>query len=51
MGELPYRVEGFVSSLSEVLNVDGYEIIRYEHANRQVRLEWEMVVRQFEVEP
>tara|TARA_R110002096_G_scaffold44524_1_gene119658 strand:- start:12588 stop:15365 length:2778 start_codon:yes stop_codon:yes gene_type:complete len=44
------RVRGLVSKLQEVLNVDGYQVIRYEAQSRQVRLDREVLAQQFEVE-
>ena len=38
-GVLPGRVSGVVSVLSEVLNVDGYPVLTFDHVGRSVRLD------------
>jgi hypothetical protein len=49
MEVLPYRVDGFISKLQEVLNVDGYEVLRFDPQNRQVFLDKAKLEQQFEV--
>lgn len=38
MGKPPFRVPGLVSTLSEVLNVDGTPVLRYDSTAKQVQL-------------
>jgi hypothetical protein len=49
LGVLPRQVGGIVSMLQEVLNLDGYSVIRLDITSRQVHLDWEKLVVQFEV--
>ncbi len=49
MQELPFRVSGLVSKLQEVLNLDGYEVLRFDPVNRQVFLDREKLAQLFEV--
>lgn len=49
MGVTTYRVDGLVSRLQEVLNVDGYQVLRFDRAARQVYLDREKLCQQFEV--
>lgn len=49
MGVTPYRVGGLVSRLQEVLNVDGYQVLRFDTTARQVYLDREKLCQQFEV--
>ena len=49
MGERLFRVGGLVSRLQEVLNVDGYQVIRYDHVGKQVHLDRDKLEQQFEV--
>jgi hypothetical protein len=49
MHVMPYRVAGFVATLSEVLNVDGYLVLAYDGAGKQVRLDREKLAQLFEV--
>jgi hypothetical protein len=44
-----YRVGGLVSHLQEVLNVDGYQVVRFDHAGGQVHLDRAKLEQQFEV--
>ena len=44
-----FRVGGFISKLQEVLNLDGYEVVRYDPAARQVHLDREKLAQLFEV--
>jgi hypothetical protein len=46
---LPFRVEGYVRGLQEVLNVDGYAVLRFDSKTRQVFLEKSKLEQQFEV--
>jgi hypothetical protein len=50
MGVIPYRIAGFISRLQEVLNVDGYPVLRYERDAGQVYLDTAKLREQFEVE-
>lgn len=49
MGELYFRVGGLVSRLQEVLNVDGYQVLRHDASARHVYLDREKLCQQFEV--
>lgn len=49
LNEPLYRVEGAVSKLTEVLNVDGYEVLRFNRQSRQVILDKAKLEQQFEV--
>ena len=49
MGQPVYRVAGLVSRLQEVLNVDGYQVLRYDHSSAQVHLDRSKLEQQFEV--
>ncbi len=49
MGVLTFRVGGLISKLQEVLNLDGYEVIRYDAAARQVHLDRAKLAQLFEV--
>ncbi len=49
MGELVYRVPGLVSKLQGVLNVDGYQVLWFDPAGKQVRLDVEKLEQLFEV--
>jgi len=46
---LPFRVGGFISKLQEALNLDGYEVIRYDPTARQVHLDRDKLAQLFEV--
>lgn len=46
---LAFRVGGFISKLQEALNLDGYEVIRYDPSVRQVYLDREKLAQLFEV--
>ncbi len=50
LGEFAARVNGLVSRLQEVLNVDGYQILRYDRVNKQVHLDVQKLAQQFEIE-
>lgn len=49
LGEFPARVWGLVSRLQEILNVDGYQVLRADREHRQVRLDLDKLAQQFEV--
>lgn len=49
MGVLAFRVEGYVRRLQEVLNVDGYPVLRFDSAARQIFLDKAKLEQQFEV--
>lgn len=49
MRVLPFRVGGLISKLQEVLNLDGYEVIRYDPTARQVHLDKHKLAQLFEV--
>lgn len=51
MEMLPFRVRGFVSKLQEVLNLDGYSVLRYDPVSRQVQLDKAKLEQLFEVSP
>lgn len=50
MGEITYRVPGLVSGLQSLLNVDGYQVLWFDPAGKQVRLDVEKLEQLFEVE-
>lgn len=49
MGVMPFRVSPLVAVLQEVLNVDGFEVLRYDRAAQQIYLERKRLCEQFEV--
>lgn len=49
LGEFAARVSGLVSRLQEVLNVDGYQVLRFERQTKQVHLDVEKLAQQFEI--
>lgn len=49
MGQLPGRIPGFVAKLQEVLNVEGYQVLRHAPQEKQVVLDPEKLAQQFEV--
>ena len=49
MRELPFRVPGLIAKLQEVLNLDGYEVLRFDPAARQVHLDRNKLIQLFEV--
>jgi PglZ domain len=49
MGVLTYRVEGYVRRFQEILNVDGYLVLRFDSGTRQVFLDKSKLEQQFEV--
>ncbi|MBK8255144.1 MAG: BREX-2 system phosphatase PglZ [Polyangiaceae bacterium] len=46
---LPRRVPGFVAKLQETLNVDGYEVVRFDSVSQQVTLDSAKLKLLFEV--
>lgn len=50
LGEFAARVQGVVAKLQEILNVDGYQVLRYDRQNQQVLLDLEKLAQQFDVE-
>lgn len=50
MRVLPFRVGGLIARLQEVLNLDGYEVIRFDPVTRQVELNPHKLGQLFEVE-
>jgi hypothetical protein len=50
MGEIAFRVPGLVSKLQGVLNVDGYQVLWFDQAGHQVRLDIDKLETQFGVE-
>ncbi len=49
VGVMGFRVGGFVARLGEVLNQDGFEVIRFDPVGRQVVLNGELLGQLFEV--
>lgn len=49
LGEPEFRIAGLISKLQEVLNLDGYEILRFDRTHRQVFLDKEKLEQQFQV--
>lgn len=49
MSMLTYRVEGYVRRFQEILNVDGYLVLRFDPGTRQVFLDKSKLEQQFEV--
>ncbi|MBK9034633.1 MAG: BREX-2 system phosphatase PglZ [Myxococcales bacterium] len=49
LGEFVARVSGLVSRMQEVLNVDGYQVLRYDRQGKQVHLDVAKLAQQFEV--
>jgi hypothetical protein len=50
MEELDYRVAGLVSTLAEVLNWDGYAVIRLDASGKHVELDIETLKQLFELQ-
>jgi hypothetical protein len=50
MQELPFRIGGLVAKLQEQLNLDGYEVLRFDPVSRQVHLDRAKLAQLFEVE-
>ena len=48
-GEAAWRIGGFMSKVEEVLNVDGYQVIRYDRSAKQVHLNVGLLDQLFEV--
>jgi len=51
IGVLGYRVGGHIAKLQEVMNLDGYEVLRWDGGARQVHLDRGKLGQLFEVEP
>lgn len=49
LGEFVARVRGVVAKLQEILNVDGYQILRFDVQGQQVHLDLEKLEQQFEL--
>ena len=49
LGDSPSRAGGVVAKLQEVLNLDGYEMLRFDRQNQQVHLDVAKLVQQFEL--
>lgn len=49
MTVLSYRVEGYVRRFQEILNVDGYLVLRFDSGTRQIFLDKAKLEQQFEV--
>jgi hypothetical protein len=47
--EAPFRIGGLISKLQEILNVDGYEILRFDRTNQQVFLDKPKLEQQFQI--
>jgi len=50
LGEFAARVGGVVARLQEILNVDGYQVLRFDRQAQQVHLDLEKLAQQFGVE-
>jgi hypothetical protein len=49
LGEPAFRAPGVIGKLQEVLNVDGYEVLRYDRQHQQVFLDQAKLEQQFQV--
>lgn len=49
LGLRSFRVNGYVSTFSEILNIDGYEVLRLDHSSKQIHLDREKLAQLFEV--
>lgn len=49
LGEPEFRIAGLISKLQEVLNLDGYEILRFDRIHRQVFLDKDKLEQQFQI--
>jgi hypothetical protein len=49
LGEFAARVGGVVAKLQEILNVDGYQVVRFDRQTQQVHLDLEKLAQQFDV--
>lgn len=49
LGLRSFRVNGYVSAFSEILNIDGYEVLRLDHSSKQIHLDREKLAQLFEV--
>jgi hypothetical protein len=50
LGEFVARVGGVVAMLQEILNVDGYQVLRFDRQAQQVHLDLEKLAQQFDVQ-
>jgi hypothetical protein len=50
LGQFVARVGGVVAKLQEILNVDGYQVLRFDRQNQQVHLDLEKLAQQFDVQ-
>jgi hypothetical protein len=50
LGEFAARVGGVVARLQEILNVDGYQVVRFDRQHQQVHLDLEKLAQQFDVQ-
>ncbi len=46
-GMLPFRVPGAVARLAEILNIDGYAVVVHDAAEKQIRLDLELLLQLF----
>jgi hypothetical protein len=51
LGCLPGRVGGLVAKLQEIVNLDGYQILRFDREHQQVHLDLAKLTQQFGLEP
>ena len=49
MSVMPFRIGGFVSVIAETVNLDGYDVLRFDPASRQVHLDVDKLAQLFEV--
>jgi hypothetical protein len=49
MNVAAWRIGGVVSKLGEILNIDGYQVIRHDSAAKTIHLDREKLAQQFEV--
>ncbi len=49
MGEPEFRASGLVSRLSQVLNYDQYQVLRYDSKSRQVHLDTDLLKELFDL--
>jgi hypothetical protein len=50
LGEFASRVGGVVARLQEILNVDGYQVLRFDRQHQQVHLDLEKLAQQFDIQ-
>lgn len=51
IGQPPLRIRGIVSAMQRLLNVEGYEVLSHDPSSGTVSLNYELLRRQFELEP